>query len=261
MASRRAGLPRLRIDWSVLGCGLGGHVVYAPDEGSLRRRLVAESALGPSWRCLRCGDFVPGIEPPRGPADEAPVVRRGAEMRDAFVLRFFAIERWLRAIVLGVAAYVVARFAARQAELRQALDHAPPLTQGIFGPGGFDLQNSKTVHLLREAVNARPSTIRWVIAALSLYALIEVIEGVGLWLLHRWGEYFAFIATGVFVPLEVYELARSATPLKIVTLLLNVGLVVYLAVSKRLFGLHGGRAAYDAERRAESLLEIERAAL
>ena len=36
--------------------------------------------------------------------------------------------------------------------------------------------------------------------------------------------------------------------------------VIYLLVSKRLFGLRGGRAAYDAERRGEQLLDVERAA-
>ena len=36
--------------------------------------------------------------------------------------------------------------------------------------------------------------------------------------------------------------------------------LVYLLVSKRLFGLRGGRKAYDAERRGEQLLDIERAA-
>jgi hypothetical protein len=37
--------------------------------------------------------------------------------------------------------------------------------------------------------------------------------------------------------------------------------VVYLVWSKRLFGLRGGHAAFEAERHGESLLEVERAAL
>jgi hypothetical protein len=45
-----------------------------------------------------------------------------------------------------------------------------------------------------------------------------------------------------------------------VTFAINVAAVVYLLVSKRLFGLRGGRKAYDAERRGEQLLDIERAA-
>ena len=44
------------------------------------------------------------------------------------------------------------------------------------------------------------------------------------------------------------------------TFAINVAAVVYLLVSKRLFGLRGGRKVYDAERRDEQLLDIERAA-
>ena len=44
------------------------------------------------------------------------------------------------------------------------------------------------------------------------------------------------------------------------TFAINVAAVIYLLVSKRLFGLRGRRKAYDEERRAEQLLDIERAA-
>ena len=46
----------------------------------------------------------------------------------------------------------------------------------------------------------------------------------------------------------------------LLTFAINVAAVVYLLFSKRLFGLRGGRAAYDAERRGEQLIEVERAA-
>jgi hypothetical protein len=36
--------------------------------------------------------------------------------------------------------------------------------------------------------------------------------------------------------------------------------VVYLLLTKRLFGIRGGHAAYEAERHEESLLEVEEAA-
>lgn len=245
---------RWRLDWDLLGCALGGHVLFDPDEQPLRRSLTTDGPDGPCWRCLRCATFVAGTAPRHGPAAQAPAVRRGPEMRDAVVLRLFAVERWLRAALFAVAAYVVARFADRQDAIRDAFQHAPPLAQGVFGAGGLDLQRSRTMHLLHEAVDASPTTVAWVIAALSLYALIEVVEGLGLWLLRRWGEYFAFIATGLFIPFEIYELTRGATPLKIAALLINTGLVVYLAVAKRLFGLRGGRRAYEAARRADSLL-------
>ena len=55
----------------------------------------------------------------------------------------------------------------------------------------------------------------------------------------------------VFVPYEIYELTKSISPLKIVALVINVAIVVYLLVAKRLFGLRGGgraqRAEYDSD--------------
>ena len=48
-----------------------------------------------------------------------------------------------------------------------------------------------------------------------LYALIELTEGVGLWLGQRWGEYFAMVATSVFLPYEVYDLTVKVTWLRV----------------------------------------------
>ena len=49
--------------------------------------------------------------------------------------------------------------------------------------------------------------------------------------------------------------------LKVGALVINIVAVVYLVWSKRLFGVRGGHAAFEAERQSESLLEVEAAAL
>jgi hypothetical protein len=53
----------------------------------------------------------------------------------------------------------------------------------------------------------------------------------------------------LFIP-EIYELTKRLSPLKVLTIVVNVAIVVYLLVAKRLFGVRGGG-------RAERL-EIER---
>jgi hypothetical protein len=77
----------------------------------------------------------------------------------------------------------------------------------------------------------------------------------------RWGEYVAVVGTSVFIPLEVYEIVETVTWLRVAALALNVFAVIYLLWTKRLFGLRGGRAAFERERENVSLLELERAAL
>ncbi len=44
----------------------------------------------------------------------------------------------------------------------------------------------------------------------------------------RWAEYFTIITTAGLIPLEVYEINRHVTAPKIVVLLINVAIVVYL---------------------------------
>ena len=52
------------MDWNLFGCARRGHVTYAPDERELRDRLMAQTAGGTAWRCLRCGAFVTGAAQP-----------------------------------------------------------------------------------------------------------------------------------------------------------------------------------------------------
>jgi uncharacterized membrane protein (DUF2068 family) len=92
------------------------------------------------------------------------------------------------------------------------------------------------------------------------YGILQLVEGVGLWLMKRWGEYVAVVGTSLFVPIEVYELVHHATGLKVAALLVNLAAVGYLLWTKRLFGIRGGHAAFEAEGHSESLLEIEHAA-
>jgi len=89
--------------------------------------------------------------------------------------------------------------------------------------------------------------------------VLEFLEATALWLLKRWGEYFAVVATSLGLPIEIYELTERTTWLRVGALLLNAAAVVYLLLSKRLFGLRGGHAAYEAERHEMSLLEVETA--
>ena len=90
--------------------------------------------------------------------------------------------------------------------------------------------------------------MRLVGAVLAAYALVEGVEAIGLWYQRRWAEYLTFLVTTSLLPLEVYELAHRLSPLKMVTLVINVAVVAYLLVAKRLFGLRGGGAAEERER-------------
>ncbi|OBI97048.1 hypothetical protein A5660_07175 [Mycobacterium alsense] len=242
--------------WELVTCAIAGHATYAPDDEALAERLSGTTGLGEVWRCLRCGEFVVGAPHGRGDARDAPMIMRGKALRQAIIIRALGIERLFRAVVIALAAYAVWKFRGARGAIQATLDRDLP----IFRAAGFKVDQMTIVHELEKALTTKPSTLALLTVMLAVYALIEVVEGVGLWLLKRWGEYFAVVATSVFLPLEIHDLAKGITMTRLVTFTINVAAVIYLLVSKRLFGLRGGRKAYDEERRGEQLLDVERAA-
>ena len=58
-------------------------------------------------------------------------------------------------------------------------------------------------------------------------------EGVGLLLRRRWAEYFTVVATGLFIPLEIYEVAMRPTAVRLSVLAINVAVVIYVAAQLR----------------------------
>jgi len=249
------------VNWNLFGCARKGHLSYEPDEAELSSRLMAQTAGGVAWRCLRCGAFVTDGQHSRGPAASAPLIRRGKELRSELLLRVFAVERFLRFLILGGAAYGVWRFRYDKAGIQRAFNDALPAIRGLYRDLGFDVNQSKLFGFIRDAFTLNSRTLLYLAIGLAVYAVIELVEAVALWLGQRWGEYFAFAATSVFLPYEIYDLTVKVTWLRILALAINLLLVIYLVWSKRLLGVRGGKRAFDAKLRAESLIEMEQAAL
>ena len=248
------------VDWNLRVCGWRGHVTYVPDEEDLRVRLRAETPVGPAWRCLRCGDFALGTPQRHGPAGQAPLVARGKALRDTIVLRLLSAERFLRALLILFGAYLLYRFRSSQDAVQRAFTENLPLIRPIADKLGWNLDDSSIVHTIRSVIEARSTTLLWATLGLLAYGILQVVEAAGLWLLKRWGEYFAVVATSLGIPIEIYELAEKVTVVRIGALTINIAAVLYILLSKRLFGLRGGHAAYQAERHEASLLEVETAA-
>ena len=242
------------MDFSLRTCSWRGHATYAPEEAELAARLHVPTPAGQAWRCLRCGDFVVGEPARRGPADAAPEVPRGRLLRDRFIMRILAVERIFRGLLfvaLGVGVFQVRK---SQTKLHDAFDKEMPLVKPIADQLGWNPENSKIVHFIEEGWKVSPTVLTWIAIGLLTYAAIEFVEAIGLWLAQRWGEYFAVVATSIFLPLEIYELTEKITVLRAGMLAINIVAVLWLLWSKRLFGLNGGGRAYRAEHNEESLL-------
>jgi uncharacterized membrane protein (DUF2068 family) len=243
------------VDWSLLSCSRHGHVTFAPAEPELRDQLCAQLPAGEAWQCLRCGTFVSGEPAASGPAADAPVVPRGDEIRSKLILRLFAIERFVRAIIFAAAAIVLWKFRSSRNSVERAFNHDLPVLRSVFRQFGYDIDRSKLFGLVHHAFTLSRTSITLLAIGAALYAAVELAEGVGLWQARRWGEYFAMVATSAGLPVEIYELTNGITITTSVIFAVNLALVLYLVITKRLFGVRGGKAAYDARLRSESIME------
>jgi uncharacterized membrane protein (DUF2068 family) len=183
--------------------------------------------------------------------DEIGLPLRGRPLRDRYVLRLIALDRAIHVVVLGALAVVIFVFVTHRSQLQQAVYRILGDVQG--GVGG----PAHTVHRgflgeLDKVVSLRPQTLEIAGGLVAGYAVLEAVEMVGLWYGRRWAEYLTFVATTVLLPLEVYELTTRITALKVIALLINLAIVVYLLFAKRLFGLRGGEAAQKAIRERET---------
>lgn len=250
-------------------CGIEGHELIGTDAAELRPEdaVYARELDGLRWfRCVRCDSWLP-LERAPEPAREAPPPReeinlplRGRALRDRVVLRLIAIDRAIHFGVLAVLAVAVFLFASHLTRLRSAFYRVVDAIQGTSGgpahhaSGGF-------LEELRRLVSLQSSTLYLVAAVAAGYALIEGAEAIGLWYQRRWAEYLTFVATILLLPLEIYELTKTLSPLKIVALVINLAIAVYLLLAKRLFGLRGGAVAEREERERDSGWEaLERTA-
>lgn len=263
---------RRQFDWELIVCGVRGHELAGRDVSSVGEQdpILAGDDGDIRWhRCLRCDGWLALPRPRHGtrehlpPRSEIVVPARGKALRDKIVLRLIAIDRLIHFVVLVLLGVAVLLFAADRAALKDAYYRVLTALQG--GVAGGPVQTSGHVGILHELdrlFSLRSGTLHAVGIALLAYGVLEGIEAIGLWRLKRWAEYLTFISTTLLLPLEVYELATRASALKVIGFLINVAVVVYLLVRKRLFGLRGGGAVDEAERRTATSWEtVEEATL
>ncbi len=250
-----------RLHYELLACGLRGHELVGLDAAHLRPQdaIFAREVDGVRWyRCLCCDSWLPLGAPPEPGAEYAPdrdeieLPLRGKALRDKIVLRLIAVNRAFHFLLLALLALAIFLFTKHQVELRD--DFYRVVADLQQGAGGAPVQAGHVgiVGELDKVFSLKSGTLHLVGLAVTAYALLEGIEAVGLWYARRWAEYLTFLATSLFLPLEVYELAHKVSPLKIIALIVNIAVVVYLLYAKRLFGFRGGAGAERKERERDT---------
>ena len=89
--------------------------------------------------------------------------------------------------------------------------------------------DNRFIHRVLEKVfSVTPKQLKELSAGTFFYAALLGIEGIGLLMRKHWAEYFTIITTGALLPLEIYELAKHVTITKLIVLVVNAAIVLYL---------------------------------
>jgi uncharacterized membrane protein (DUF2068 family) len=105
---------------------------------------------------------------------------------------------------------------------------------------GLDPGNRYVDRALQKFADLTPQKIKSLGVVSFVYAGLFLIEGIGLWLVKRWAEWFSVIITTSLVPVEIYEIYRHPSALKCLVLILNIVVVGYLLYRIRNERQHGG---------------------
>jgi uncharacterized membrane protein (DUF2068 family) len=141
------------------------------------------------------------------------------ESSDSTVIRLIALFKLVKAITLVAVGVGALKLLHR--DMASTLDH-------WIAASGLDPGNRWVEKGIEKFSNLTPAKVKGLGIVSFIYAGLFLTEGIGLWLMKRWAEWFTIIITSSLVPVEVYELVRHPTAIKILVLIINIVVVIYL---------------------------------
>lgn len=240
-------------------CSIRGHVTPARTASTLRAGVDDHLGIACGTRrlarCLRCDAWV-AHDAPRGSAATYDVVpdlsalprpRRGRSLQDAIFLRLIAIDRGVHAAIFGLLAIVLAVIELKLPGLQHRAQDIIDNLNSVVNDTGRQASRDWLVRQLNHVLDLKSGTLRVLLITATIYAVIEGVEAVGLWLEKRWAEYLTVLATAGFLPFEIRELIDRVTVLRVGALVVNLAILAYLVWSKHLFGVRGGEATLGSD--------------
>jgi uncharacterized membrane protein (DUF2068 family) len=96
-----------------------------------------------------------------------------------------------------------------------------------------DPHNHYLIWLLQKLSNVDEHRLRQLSVGTFFYSALFLSEGTGLALGKRWAEYLTIVTTASLMPVEVYEIYVHPTWPRVVVLVVNIAVVVYLVLELR----------------------------
>ncbi|MGA2967222.1 MAG: DUF2127 domain-containing protein, partial [Terriglobales bacterium] len=89
----------------------------------------------------------------------------------------------------------------------------------------------------------------WKIATVAaIYVTLRFIEAYGLWHIRPWAEWLAIASGSIYIPFEVADLLRRVTWFRILVIVVNLGIVLYMLLLR----LEAAKKHHAAHHSAES---------
>ncbi len=98
---------------------------------------------------------------------------------------------------------------------------------------GLDPHNHFINKIISAVTGIDRSRLRAIQAGTFFYAILHLIEGIGLILEYDWAGYVVVIATSSLVPFEIYEIVQKHSLVRIAVLIVNLAIVAYLVIQLR----------------------------
>jgi uncharacterized membrane protein (DUF2068 family) len=117
----------------------------------------------------------------------------------------------------------------------------PELADHWMGVLHIEPQGELGKLILTRILAIKKGNMGWAAIGLFAYVPLACIEGIGLMLRKVWAEWITLATTTALIPVEVHEVLRRLTWVRVVILTLNIAVAIYLIV----------RLHHDRKRRME----------
>jgi uncharacterized membrane protein (DUF2068 family) len=247
-----------------LVCSRYGHVLPAAEVARLRPQDAGLGIDLPDGRrlakCMRCDSWrevpipVEARQATLRPLEQIRVPRRGEALREAIIVRIIALDRVVHVVIFGLLFTVALLFRLNIGPLHDQAKAILDALRTTASNSSAGASQGFIVTELGKLLSVRSAALDLVLITALAYFILELVEAIGLWHEKRWAEYLTAVATSGLLPLEILELTKRITVIRVGALVINIAIVVWLLYRKRLFGIAGG--GRSLEHRAQTADEL-----
>ncbi|MGN6369724.1 MAG: DUF2127 domain-containing protein [Phycisphaerae bacterium] len=167
----------------------------------------------------------PGTLEHRARSNPKPLSERPGH--SLLMVRLIAVFKFLKAASL----LIIGIFILRVLHLHDKTIHE--ILVGFVNDLRLD-ENNHFIHgLLEKSFAISPVKWKWLSSGTLIYAILYFTEGMGLWFDQAWAEVMTIITTAGFIPLEIMEILKDPTPVRIIVFVMNVLLLIYICLRLR----------------------------